>query len=423
MTFRHRIALDRLLAVPLCFAFDLAARLLGKILGRNHAFSVAETHQLVVCKLVGMGSIIQATPLLRALKGTFPKARLTFVTLQSNRELVRRLEGVDEVLCLDDRGLFSLLVTTASALWRLMRRRVDHYFDLEVYSGFTSLLSLFSLARNRLGFYRHSSRFKRGLFTHLVYFNTRMAVRRLYLQLGCVAGVPAEASDRLGTIRVESADRAAMREKLAHLGLAPGVQFVLVNPNASDLLIERRWPEKHVVAAINLLAEQGKNMVLLGAPAEAPYVKQIADEIQENNRSRVFNVAGQLSLAEAFALIEAAACVVTNDTGPMHMAFALERPTVCLFGPVDPAHYGVVRPDVVTLYASVSCSPCVHEIDQPPCHGNNVCMQRLSPALVVQNVLALLDQGKNLPKVPHLPLVWQTAAGQPLGVVLRPHRK
>jgi heptosyltransferase-2 len=423
VTFRQRILLDRLLAVPLCFAFDLAARLLGKILNRNHSVSVAETHELVVCKLVGMGSIIQATPLMRGLKETFPKARLTFVTLQANRELVQRLEGVDEVLCLDDGSVFSMLRTLPFVLGRLMRQRVDHYFDLEVYSGFTSLLSLFSLARNRLGFYRHSGQFKRGLFTHLVYFNTRMAVRRLYLQLGCVAGVTMNASDRLGRIRIDPEERAAMREKLIRLGLASDTPFILLNPNASDLLIERRWPEKHVVAAITLLAELGKNIVLLGAPSEAAYVKQIYDKVPTKSRSHVFNLAGQLSLAEAFALIEAAACVVTNDTGPMHMSFALERPTVCLFGPVDPAHYGVARPDIVTLYAPVPCSPCVHEIDEPPCHGNNICMQRLLPSLVVENVLALLERGGGLPAVAHLPLVWQTDAGQPLGIVLRPQRK
>lgn len=422
MTFRQRILLDRILAVPLCFAFDLAARLLGKILHRDHSIAPAETREIVVGKLVGMGSIIQATPLVRGLKKTFPRARLTFVTLQANRELVQRLEGVDEVLCLDDSGALSMLRTLSVVLWRLMRRKVDHYFDLEVYSGFTSMLSLFSLARNRLGFYRHSSRFKRGLFTHLVYFNTRMAVRRLYLQLGCVAGVPTEASDRVGAIRVAPEDRAAMREKLARLGLASDSPFTLVNPNASDLLIERRWPMPHVVAAITLLAEQGINIVLLGAPSEAAYVKQITEKVPGKNLARVFNVAGQLSLAEAFALIEAAACVVTNDTGPMHMAFALKRPTVCLFGPVDPAHYGVARPDIVALYAPVPCSPCVHEIDRPPCQGDNVCMQRLLPGMVVQHVLALLERGE-LAAVPHLPLVWQSDAGQPLGVVLRPQRK
>src|SRR5207253_203176 len=117
---------------------------------------------------------------------------------------------------------------------------------------------------------------------------------------------------------------------------------------------------------------------------------ELYERIPAGTRERVFNTAGQLSLGEALALIEAAACVLTNDTGPMHMAFALERPTVCLFGPVDPLHYGITRPDIRILYAPVPCSPCVHEIDEPPCRGNNVCMQRLMPELAVNHVLALL---------------------------------
>ncbi len=418
MTFRHRILLDRLLAVPLCLACDLAARLLGKILHRDHSLSPAGTREIIVGKLVGMGSILQATPLLRALKKQFPEARLTFLTLESNRGLVSRLEHVDELLCLDDRRPGIFFLTTLRALAQIIRRRPDHYFDLEVYSGFTSLLSLFSLARNRLGFCRHSSRFKRGLFTHLVYFNTRMAVRRLYLQLGCVAGVPADAPEQLGGIRIEPAERAAVREKLARLGLPPGRPFVLVNPNASDLLIERRWPEAHVVGAVTRLVRAGQSVVLMGGPSETAHVQTICAQLPAETQGRVFNVAGQLSLGEAFALIEAAACVLTNDTGPMHMAFALERPTVCLFGPVDPAHYGMTAANIVTLSAPVPCSPCVHEIDEPPCRGNNVCMQRLQPEFVVSHVLALLERraaGSN----PRLPLVWQAENGPPLGLVQR----
>src|ERR1035437_10122079 len=198
MTFRQRILLDRLLAVPLAVSLNALVALLGRILRRDHSIQPATTREIVVCKLVGMGSILQATPLLRALKQRFPQARVTFVTLRANTELVKRVEGVDQTLCVDDRGVVSMAWSTARILASLIFRRTDHYFDLEVYSGFTCLLSLFSLARNRLGFYRHSNRFKKGIYTHLVYFNARMPVRRIYLQLGRVAGVPADADDKLG---------------------------------------------------------------------------------------------------------------------------------------------------------------------------------------------------------------------------------
>jgi len=428
MTFQQRILLDRLVAVPLSVVCNALARGIGRILRRDHSITPETTRRMVVAKLVGMGSVLQATPLLRALKQQFPQARLTFLTLIGNRNLVERLEGVDEIVCLNDRSAWRMLWTTLTALYNLMRRPVDHYFDLEVYSGFACLLALFSLARNRLGFYRHSNRFKKGIYTHLVYFNTRMPVRRIYLQLGRVAGVPCDPDDQLSTIRIEPAERSSLTHKLSTLGLQPGSPYVLVNPNASDLLIERRWPERHVLEALTQLATHGHNVVLLGSPSEAPFVESLHRRLPGSLLNRVFNTAGQLSLGEVFALIDGAACVLTNDTGPMHMAFALRRPTVCLVGPADPIHYGLDHPDIITLYAPVPCSPCIYEIDEPPCHGNNVCMQRLSPELAVKQVLALLAahtvgspvlQSRVTGGTIRLPLVWEADSGQPLGIVIR----
>lgn len=432
MTFRQRILLDRLLAVPLCVVCDVVARAIGWALGRDHSVRVETTQRIVVSKLVGMGSILQATPLLRALRKSFPQARLTFLTLESNRALLERLETVDEIVCLNDRSAPVMLFTTWKAIVTLIRQRVDHYLDLEVYSGFACLLSVFSLARNRFGFYRYSHRFKKGIYTHLVYFNTRMPVRRIYLQLGRLAGVSPGQDDRLGSIRIEMSERQSLRAKLSRLGLKADAPYLAVNPNASDLLIERRWPEDHMTAALTRLAELGHNVVLLGSKSESAFVQGLWDRLLPTVRGRVLNTAGLLSLGEALALLDGAACVLTNDTGPMHMAFALNRPTVCLVGPADPVHYGMNTPNVVTLYAAVSCSPCIYEVDRPPCAGNNICMQRLSPDLVVNHVLALLvDAGTPSAitllspgrETTRLPLTWETDSGQLLGIVLRPPKK
>jgi ADP-heptose:LPS heptosyltransferase len=214
--------------------------------------------------------------------------------------------------------------------------------------------------------------------------------------------------------------------------LKPGSSYILVNPNASDLLTERRWPESYVLEALTRLATKGHNVVLLGSAAEASFVQSLHHRLPESVRGRVFNTAGQLSLGEALALIGGAACVLTNDTGPMHIAFALARPTVCLVGPADPMHYGIDGPNIVTLYAPVPCSPCIYEVDDPPCHGNNICMQRLMPELVVTQVSVLLaNDAKNAANttqqnaggIIRLPLIWDSNAGEPLGNVVRSPRK
>jgi ADP-heptose:LPS heptosyltransferase len=412
MTHRQRVLADRLVALPLEFAFNGLARALGATLRRDHTMSPGNVRRVAVAKLVGLGSIVQATPLIRQLRLRYPHARVTLVTLAANRDLVPCLPGVDDAIFLDDAGVVRMAVSTARAVVALIRQRVDLYFDLELYSAFASLLALWAVARNRVGFYRRSTQYKNGTYTHLVYFNNRMPVRQLYLQLGRVVGAPHLADESVGPLRVEDDARVA-----AAAAVPPG-PFIVVNPNASPLLLERRWPAEHVVAAVERLTGLGHHVVFIGSGSERPYVTGLCDRLSPAARSAVTNTAGLLPLQQTLAVLERAAVVLTNDTGPMHLAVALGRPTVCLFGPVHPEHYGHPANHVITLYAPVICSPCVHEIDAPPCNGNNVCMQRLTPDLVVSAVLDLLDPARQRWAV-HLPVVSDDAQGQPLGLVVR----
>ena len=421
MTHRQRVLADRLFALPLEFIFNLTARLLGATMGRDHTMSPGNVRRVVVAKLVGMGSIIQATPLLRTLRERYPNARITLVTLSANRDLVPALPGVDDALFLDDSGPLRMALSTARTVAALIRLRVDLYFDLELYSAFASLVALWAVSRNRIGFYRRSTKYKDGTYTHLVYFNNRVPIRHLYLQLGRVVGAPHTADDGIGPLRVRSADRDTAAAKLKDVpGWVAAQPYVVVNPNASPLLLERRWPAEYVVEAVEQLTALGHRLAFIGSGSERPYVASLIDRLSPAARACVSNTAGLLHLGESMAVLEGAAVVLTNDTGPMHMAVGLGRPTVCLFGPVNPEHYGHQSDNVITLYAPVFCSPCVHEIDEPPCNGNNVCMQRLSPDLVVRSVLKLLDPTDDKTgRLVRLPVVYDDAADNPLGLVVR----
>jgi ADP-heptose:LPS heptosyltransferase len=426
MTHKGRILADRILAVPLAFLLNGAARILGSLMRRNHSFASSKVKVIVVAKLIGMGSILQCAPLLKALKTRYTGAKLIFVTMRSNRELLLRLSSVDEILVLDDRSLFSMARTTLRTLLTLIRLQADFYFDLEVYSGFASLLALCAMTRNRLGFYRHSTAFKKGIYTHLVYFNTRMPVRQLYLQLGRVAGIGFDQNESMGPIRIHDHERSSASQVLAE---SPGWRidepYIVLNPNASDLLLERRWPVDSVVEAIVRIVSSGMQVVLMGAPNEAAFVRSLYELLAPEIQFRVMNTAGRLTLGELLAVLEGAACVVTNDTGPMHMAIALQTPTVCLFGPANPEHYGQNLPYVEIFYAQVFCSPCLYEADEPPCNGNNICMQRIQPHAVVEAVHRLVDAG-SMGRDAHsggrlnlLPIIADAPNGRLLGVVER----
>ena len=426
MTHRQRILADRLLAVPAAFLFNGIARLLGAWLRRDHSIAPSNVNRIVVAKLIGMGSILQATPLLNALKRQYPRARVTFVTMRSNRELLNRLGCVDEVLVLDDRSLFKMAVTTIQTIATLVCYRADLYFDLEVYSAFASLLALWAVTRIRIGFYRHSVAFKNGIYTHLVYFNTRMPVRQLYLQLARVAGVPSDQPELTGPIRVDEGDRSGVMRILSESpGWRPEEPYIVVNVNASDLLLERRWPAEYFVDTLQQFVFLGYQVALIGNSNELPYVQRLFNRLSPDAQSRVTNTAGRLTLGELLALLKDAACVLTNDTGPMHMAIALQRPTVCLFGPAHPEHYGQDLEYVDIFYSQVFCSPCLYEADEPPCHGNNICMQRIRTEPVIQAVMRFVDPdsyGKatqaNRWKT-RVPMIADAPNGTPLGVVVR----
>jgi ADP-heptose:LPS heptosyltransferase len=424
MTHRTRILADRLVATPIAFLFNGLARLLGAMLRRDHSITSANVNRVVVAKLIGMGSILQATPLLRALKRHYPHCIITFVTMRANQDLIQRLSWVDEVLVLDDRNIFAILITTLRTVVELIRRRADLYFDLELYSGFASLLALCAVTRNRLGFYRHSVAFKNGIYTHLVYFNTRMPVRSLYLQLGRVAGIPPGQPDQIGPVRVDEQDRSEVNRVLSQtVGWQLAKPFIAINPNASDLLLERRWPDEYVIGTVGRLISLEHQVALLGAKSERPYVQSLVDSLPPEMQLCVANTAGRLSVGELLALLEGAACVLTNDSGPMHMAIALGRPTVCLFGPANPEHYGQELPNVEIFYEPVFCSPCLYEADQPPCNGNNVCMQRIKPGPVIESVQRLAGgnsrKGATTELVARSPAISEAPDGTPLGVVVR----
>ena len=414
-----KFLIDRTIAVPLAWAANLAARLAAPFARRDHIIDPEHIHTIVVAKLLGMGSIIQATPLLHDLRRSFPNARIAFLTTKSNRGLIERLDLVDEGIYVDDSDPAVLAATTAKAIARLLARKVDLYFDLEIYSAGASVLSVVSGARNRVGFYRGSARFKKGIYTHLTVFNPRAPIAAIYRQLHLSTGAKTGGPARYGPILVRSADQDSLAKSMVKQAIRIESRYVVVNPNASDLLLERRWPMDKYVKLIEELGRRGEQIVLIGAKPEMGYVSEIVAKLSTSVRSRVVDTSGKLSLGELFALIKGAAVVVTNDTGPMHFSIALDRPTVCLFGPVSPDHYGVRKPNVETLYHAVYCSPCAHEIDTPPCAGVNVCMQLIAVPEVLEAVQRQLD-GKSAPlRLPIIDVSYAGPQGNALGVIVR----
>jgi len=174
-------------------------------------------------------------------------------------------------------------------------------------------------------------------------------------------------------------DEAARRATLARFGLDAAKPVAAFAPGA-EYGPAKRWPARHFANLAATLAARGYQVWLFGSQKDAG----ITAEIQRISGNLCVDFAGRTTLDEAIDLISLATHVVTNDSGLMHIAAALDRPTTALFGSSSPAFTPPLssRARVITL--KLACSPCFQRVC-PLGHTN--CLVTLEPA----RVLASLD--------------------------------
>ena len=390
MTTRALIRLDLLVGLPLCTLAFLLTLPLRLLLHRAPAPppDPRRVRRIVVMKFLGMGSVLLATPLLRQLRSAYPGARITFLTFAPNAELVQRLECVDEVCVVPRAGPWRLLACVPSLVLRLRAARYDLALDLEFYSRLSNLLSWASGAERRVGFFVRA-RWRGSLLTDPVYFNPTLPYGRAVLALLHPLGiVPGPGTDLLAP-RVRAAEGAAARARLETLGVPAQGAIVVVNVNASDLCEERRWPGERYARLVERFAGEiarVERFVFIGTPSESAVVRDVLDRVAPDARGLCLDLCGRTTLVELIVLLQRAVLIVTNDSGPLHLAAALGVPSVSLYGPETPALYGPVGENHLVFYAGHWCSPClsVYNAKIAMCRGENECMRRITLDEVVQ---------------------------------------
>lgn len=377
MQTRTKVILDAWIGRTAVFGLNLAARVLGKFMHIDHSLDKIPG-KIVVCKFLGMGSIIQATPLLQTLRKSFPNAKIYFVTAKANATLLTSIDAVDETWTVDDHGFGSLFKSSWKLLRKLWKAKPDLYIDLETYSYYSTAIATMSCARNRFGFYRAERNIRMGMYTHMMFFNARAPIAQSYLQMARLIGCR-EIVNELFPFSVRDSEKSSFRKKLeTQIGKILST-YIVINANASDLRIERRWPGENVISLISIIRKRFPeiSIILIGANNEKPWVDSIYNSLSPDVNDKVYNTAGSFTLPELFALLNEARLIITNDTGPMHISFALRKPTICLFGPASPTQYGQ-NPNAFGIYKNLYCSPCVHDFLTPPCKGDNQCMKLIT---------------------------------------------
>ena len=403
-------AIDHWVGVPLC---AIASPIVALVDGLKNIFSRGPDapRKLLFIELSEMGSAILVDPAMRNAQAR--GAELFFLIFKSNRASLTLLNTVkpENIFTIDSSSLGGLIKDTLKFLLVARKHRIETVIDLELFSRFTALLTGLCGARRRVGYHIfHGEGLWRGfMLTRKVHYNPHIHITKNFLSLIHAAfaneiEVPfskihiADSEVRLEQAVIDPAALNKVRERIEKLAADTGIEFkqgqqrlILVNPNASDLLPQRRWAQQRFSELIQGLNQRYPNDLILitGSPAEFEYVEKVRVVADVKN---ALNFAGQVSFAELPPLYTLSDVMVTNDSGPGHFSAVTPLRTVVLFGPETPALYGSVGKSI-SITANLACSPCVSAANhrKTPCH-NNVCMQAITVSQVIEKMVHQLNE-------------------------------
>ena len=298
-----------------------------------------------------IGDAVMTIPALRSLKRSVPGSKISLLVKPWVAPLFEKDPVVDEIILYTDefKGVSGKLKLARKLKARgfCMAILFQNAFD-------AALLAFLAKIPKRIGYNRDG---RRLLLTHPVAFDTH--TRSLhhidyYLNLTRRAGF--ETMYEMPWIFLGPEERLKARDMLALLKRP----IVAINPGAAYGSSKRWHPERFAEVAEGVMQELGGSVVLLGGPKEIG----IADEILRSMDSSLItpdsllNLAGRTSLRELAALISECAVLVTNDSGPMHIGYAVGTPLVAIFGSTSPELTGPVGSSDRVIIHKIECSPC-----------------------------------------------------------------
>lgn len=329
----------------------------------------------LIIRLSSMGDVIHTLPALRALRATFPGSRIGWAVEDTHASILYGLPELDHLYVLPREGMKAGWGSLRRVGREMKTRMRQVEWDVAIdFQGLWKSLAMirWSGAKRSLG-YAPSPERTHWFYTDRVRLPTmdRHAVDR-NLDLVASLGVSVRHAEERGEFRrdfrfpISPSDRQAASALVQSLDLPSGSPRVLLNFSARKPA--NRWGTERFAALAESLDEKGFAPILTGGPGDSDEEAEIQSRFSRPVRSLV----GKCSLNQLAAVMNQVDAMVTGDTGPMHIAVAMDLPVVALFGPANPVRTGPYSPDAVILQKPYDCQPCYGrhcklKQEPPPC--------------------------------------------------------
>ena len=322
------------------------------------AIDLNSIQRVLVIKLRHHGDVLLTSPVFSVLKNHGPHLEIDALVYRDTAEMLTLHPAISQVHMIDKQWKTAGLLRQAQAEWQLLSALRQRRYDLVIHlTEHPRGAWLKRLTGARYGVARKlpsGSRWQSS-FTHLYPFPRGTPRHTVELNLDALRRIgiyPTETERKLTLVPGPEAER-SVDALLASHGLQ-GSDFIHLHPASRWLF--KCWPAERVTALIETLQQNGHRIVITAAPD--PREQTLVDKIIQPLTQPVVNLAGQLTLKQLAALTAKARLFVGVDSAPMHLAAAMQTPTVALFGPSGDKEWGPWMAPHRVLTSNHTCRPC-----------------------------------------------------------------
>lgn len=333
---------------------------------------------ILVIKMSSLGDIIHSLPTLSALRKNCPNARIVWAVHERFAGVLPGKPYIDDILYVDRKRLKS-----PSYWWELAKELRAYNFDISIdlqCLSKSALVALLSGAKEKYGYWEVRE-ISKWVNKPLVGPNQYGHVIERYLDTVRMLGGTVEGLD-FPFPNIEAAEHSS-KEKLKAAGIEG--PYALVVPGAR--WGGKEWPPAYYGELCKRLCEEGLSVVLTGTAEDLDKTKEIASIVKSD---KLVDMANKTSLHELLALIKHSKLFISGDTGPLHMANALKKPIIALYGPTAPNRLGPYGYDEIEIVVS----PTTTVTDKKFIVDDEECIKDITPDSVWEAYQRLMQGSK-----------------------------
>ncbi len=346
--------------------------------------------KIILIKFWGMGTILLASPSIRRVKEKYPSANITLLTLKGNRELCSIIHSFDQRLYLDIKNPLRFIFGYLQILYAIRKESYDTVIDLEFITNFsaltTLLVTMFSKTRRIVGF-NSPVKWRNSVYIHNVSYDHSRHISMIFAKMFTVIDLDSKPvstrKEKDELLQVADTRFLETDSRLKNI-LENSQGFICVNINSGPMSHLRRWPNENFIHIIKYLIKKYDVLIaLIGSKEDMSYTDGLIQQFYESEQ--VINFCGKVSIRQLIGLFSKSHFLVTNDSGPLHIASTIGLPTISFFGPETPYLYGPQGDQHHVFYSDIFCSPCLNIFNSKfaDCH-DNICLKKITPESVIK---------------------------------------